>query len=84
MEKPDRPADPPRPHQRTTLRIDARNHQKSRSVDQGSGALWSLAEIQTLREDPVANACRIADRGLNEEEWQRFVPELPYTETCPA
>ena len=38
MEKPDRPADPPRPHQRTTLRTDARNHQKSRSVDQGSGA----------------------------------------------
>ena len=36
MEKPDRPADRPRPHPRMTLRSDARNHQKSRSVDQGS------------------------------------------------
>ena len=47
MEKPDRPADRPRPHPRMTLRSDARNHQKSRSVDQGS------ADPSDLRARPL-------------------------------
>lgn len=28
-------------------------------------------------------ACRIANRNLSEEEWQQFVPDLDYHQTCP-
>ena len=66
MEKPDRPADPPRPHQRTTLRTDARNHQKSRSVDQGSGRRWNFDAILGLltQEADVADNVGIDIIGL--------------------
>jgi WD40 repeat protein len=32
----------------------------------------------------VAQACAIANRNLTEEEWQQYLPNIPYRETCPG
>jgi WD40 repeat protein len=29
-------------------------------------------------------ACRIANRNLTQSEWKRFLPSVPYRETCPV
>lgn len=42
--------------------------------------------IQTWDLDPStwrATACRLAGRELTEQEWQTYLPDRPYTNTCP-
>jgi WD40 repeat protein len=42
--------------------------------------LWDIEE-----ESLVAEACRIANRNLSQDEWTRFVgPEFNYGRTCPT
>jgi WD40 repeat protein len=45
--------------------------------------LWDLAAAQVAIADPVAAACLIAGRGLDQHEWARYAPGLDYQETCP-
>ncbi|MET0415082.1 MAG: WD40 repeat domain-containing protein, partial [Actinoplanes sp.] len=49
----------------------------SRSV-----TLWDYSVPERLGNDPDGHACAITGRGLNEEEWARYIPELPHQPTC--
>ncbi len=54
----------------------------SASLD-GNVILWDVA----ARQDPqaqAAQACRIANRNLSWDEWQRYLPGRPYAKTCPG
>ncbi|MFI7542195.1 TIR domain-containing protein [Actinoplanes sp. NPDC049599] len=44
--------------------------------------LWDTTVPADLAADPVRPACTISGRGLNTDEWSRYVPELPYRATC--
>jgi WD40 repeat protein len=48
----------------------------------GSVAVWDLTDLVELRADPTRHACAIAGRGLTEDEWTRWISELPYQPTC--
>ena len=49
----------------------------------GQVVLWDLATLNHLRSHPLQHACTLAGRGLNRNEWARYVPGLPYQNTCP-
>ncbi|MEU8238542.1 TIR domain-containing protein [Actinoplanes missouriensis] len=44
--------------------------------------LWDVTVPRTLAADPARSACALSGRGLNADEWARYVPELPYRATC--
>jgi WD40 repeat protein len=46
--------------------------------------LWDVGDLPILRVDAPRIACRLAGRGLNPGEWERYVPNLPYQATCPS
>jgi WD40 repeat protein len=51
----------------------------------GTGTtLWDVGDLPILRVDAPRIACRLAGRGLNPGEWERYVPNLPYQATCPG
>ncbi|GIM93712.1 nSTAND1 domain-containing NTPase [Paractinoplanes toevensis] len=45
---------------------------------------WDLGELNALRADPRRIACRITGRGLDRQEWNRYIDGLPYRQTCAA
>ncbi|WP_344051159.1 hypothetical protein [Planotetraspora silvatica] len=45
-------------------------------------ALWDLSGINDLLANAVQRACSITGRGLDRTEWARYIPGLPYEETC--
>ncbi len=45
----------------------------------GTVALWDMS-VESWQQ----RACRIANRNLSSEEWERYLGALPYRETCPA
>jgi WD40 repeat protein len=47
-----------------------------------SAKFWDYRALNELRTDPARHICAITGRGLNDDEWSRFVPELPYRRTC--
>jgi WD40 repeat protein len=53
----------------------------SGSVDQ-TAILWDLADLNNLRRHAAERACSLTQRGLDREEWARYVRGLPYQETC--
>jgi WD40 repeat protein len=50
---------------------------------EGIAALWDLTKLAWLRADPTLQGCAITGRGLSEDEWARYIPELPHRKTCP-
>ena len=46
--------------------------------------LWDLSGLNHLRDHAVERACSITGRGLDRDEWIRYVSGLPYQETCPG
>jgi WD40 repeat protein len=48
----------------------------------GTAALWDLTDLTELRANPTRHACAMAGRGLSEDEWTRWMSELPYQPTC--
>ena len=46
--------------------------------------LWELTDLTIVRGHPSEQACRITGRGLDRSEWARYIPGLPYRDTCPA
>jgi WD40 repeat protein len=44
--------------------------------------LWSLEALRGLRNEPTERACAITGRGLDREEWDRYVSGLEYRDTC--
>jgi WD40 repeat protein len=53
-----------------------------KDLTDGAVALWDYSELNAVRADPVAFACAVTGRGLNADEWARYVPELPYRRSC--
>ena len=49
----------------------------------GQVVLWDLATLNDIRNRPLQHACHLAGRGLNRNEWARYVAGLPYQNTCP-
>jgi WD40 repeat protein len=47
-------------------------------------ALFDYTELKDLAANPAEEACAIAGRGFNREEWARYVPGIPYSRTCRA
>jgi len=51
----------------------------------GDGAiLWDLTERVRIVTHLVDRACSITGRGLDQGEWVRYAPGLPYRRTCPG
>ncbi len=51
--------------------------------------LLAASTTSVLRWDAGVNAwrdaaCRVAGRSMTDEEWARYLPDLPYSATCPA
>ena len=46
--------------------------------------LWDLAELDNRRRHASERACSLTHRGLDREEWARYVYGLPYQNTCPG
>jgi WD40 repeat protein len=51
--------------------------------DKTSVSLWNYTKLNTIRTDPAKQACAIVGRGLNADEWDRYVPEFTYERSCP-
>ncbi|MFE1787864.1 hypothetical protein ACFW7J_05540 [Streptomyces sp. NPDC059525] len=49
----------------------------------GRAVLWDLGRLPQIVADPTAMACAAAGGGFTREEWRKFVPDLPFKETCP-
>jgi WD40 repeat protein len=46
--------------------------------------LWDLTALENLRHHTAEFACSLTQRGLDRDEWARYVPGLPYQTTCPS
>jgi WD40 repeat protein/energy-coupling factor transporter ATP-binding protein EcfA2 len=44
--------------------------------------LWDLTDLNQLRDHATEYACSITGRGLDRAEWVRYIPGLPYQDTC--
>jgi WD40 repeat protein/energy-coupling factor transporter ATP-binding protein EcfA2 len=44
--------------------------------------LWNLTDLNQLRDHAMERACFITGRGLDGAEWSRYIPGLPYQDTC--
>lgn len=44
--------------------------------------LWDVTSLHQLRTDAVEVACHRAGGGLNEREWDQYLPNEPYRNTC--
>jgi WD40 repeat protein len=49
----------------------------------GTVTILDLSGIIELRKHAVERACDRVGRGLDRDEWARYVPDLPFEETCP-
>jgi WD40 repeat protein len=52
------------------------------SSDRGPVILWDLAELNQTRDHFIQRACDLTGGGLSRDEWNRYVPGLPYQQTC--
>lgn len=50
---------------------------------EGAVVLWDVGILPALGDNLRSRACRAAGRGLTQEEWSRYIPDLPYSDTCP-
>jgi WD40 repeat protein len=50
--------------------------------DGTSARLWNVTRIRRLHDEDTFFACRRAGRGLDREEWERSIPDLPYRDAC--
>jgi WD40 repeat protein len=44
--------------------------------------LWDPTVPKELAADPARYSCTVSGRGLNADEWARYIPELPHEQTC--
>ena len=51
------------------------------SID-GSVVLWSVQGLLDIRQNTVDFACQRAGRGLSRDEWNRYIFEVSYRQTC--
>jgi WD40 repeat protein len=48
----------------------------------GSTRMWDLDGLAAVRADPLGRACAITGKSLDIDEWAKFVPNLPYVDSC--
>jgi WD40 repeat protein len=48
----------------------------------GTATLWDFGGLAELRADPARQACAATGRGLTENEWAGWIPELRFQRTC--
>ncbi|MGH3885235.1 MAG: WD40 repeat domain-containing protein, partial [Pseudonocardiaceae bacterium] len=53
-------------------------------AENGTVALWDLAALNQVRDHAVQRACAITHGGLDRDEWDRRIPDLPYQDSCPS
>ena len=46
--------------------------------------LWDLTSLNDLLSHAVERTCSITHGGLDPAEWARYIPGLPYQNTCPS
>jgi WD40 repeat protein len=46
--------------------------------------LWDITGLNYLRDHAPDYACSLTRRGLNRDEWARYIPGLAYQNTCPG
>ncbi len=46
--------------------------------------LWDLTDLNNLRAHATERACSITRSSLDRDQWARYIPGLPYQDTCPA
>jgi len=44
--------------------------------------LWDLSGLNGVQADPLGWACSITGRGFTVDEWDRFIPDLAYLDSC--
>jgi WD40 repeat protein len=49
----------------------------------GTATLWDLTSFTRLRDHVVERACTVTRGGLEREGWDRYIPGLPYRNSCP-
>jgi WD40 repeat protein len=49
----------------------------------GTAVVWNIGGLPDVAADPTRLACDIAGPGLTPEEWERYLPGLPYQRPCP-
>ena len=59
-------------------------HALATASDDGTVILWDLSGLNDLRGHAVERACSITGRGLDRNEWARYVSGLVYQDTCPG
>jgi hypothetical protein len=61
--------------------LSADDNTLATASDDVTAIVWDLTNVNDIRGHPVERACAITG-GLNRDEWARYVPGLPYEETC--
>jgi len=55
-------------------------HTLATGGDDATTVLWDLNTLHAFR--ATERACSITGGGLNRDEWARYIPGLPYEDTC--
>ena len=50
----------------------------------GTVVFWIISDLNQLRDHVVERACSITRGGLDRTGWKRYLPDLPYQDTCPT
>ncbi|MGH7870276.1 MAG: WD40 repeat domain-containing protein [Candidatus Dormibacteraceae bacterium] len=86
-DQPERPTPTRRPLTGHTSPIDSmafspNGHTLVTAGRDRTAALWDLSSLDALQADPLEQACSITKGGLDENQWNRYVPDLPYNNPC--
>ncbi|MGQ0774633.1 MAG: nSTAND1 domain-containing NTPase [Pseudonocardiales bacterium] len=49
-----------------------------------TATLWDITSFNQLLDHAVERACAITRGGLDRAEWDRYLPRLPYQDSCPG
>jgi WD40 repeat protein len=54
------------------------------TASDNTALLWDFANLNDIRDHATERACSTSGRGLNRDEWSRYIPGLAYQNTCPS